>query len=676
MTQIVQLPAITSKVLRTYDVGVRFLDTDRTERKKTAKKANSIIKDLQMEAFSRITPQRVDQTLKMVRADPKLQGVFGVSKVAETLGDRDNISQISYLHLLSRCETTIQTEQKAQFFIQLLQEHITEACGWLAFGRQSYLELLVNKRYAVTLRYARNLVHAFRRRLDRYLPNELQLDNIIPNFTLNNLHQAIQDHTTSVLEQFATCEQLTKRQEQYRKKLLIIGKHIDSISQFIYNALQQYWYYPVNPDTRPRTFWKCLRLISPLLTKFIHQKLQLKTFTAKHSYLSALRSIIVSALGQYYWSTVQNLFTTEMICPEHMVTPPYETVQTKNSYYHRVPLQLIMGAKYVIRRSGNKHVLTKEALEQGYLSLLIKPSTRKIHWSQAIACNVMIHKKILEYITNGALINSIILYAGKAPGYKPRVQVVMEGMYSMFISTKQIRSQQHILAQYSSPTATCTVLGLDVNRISQYMLSFSEPVVLPETMKTMIKRYLALGKIIPKLSSLVSQANSHRKQVPTLTNQKRYCKRLTELRLVQNRRKRLRAELHRSGSRFCSSVLLWSHKDALAIEQLDMTTEHTHNGIAKAITSMPDDQNVYIHSVIVAQTLTDTSLSLVTVDPSHTSQSEHLGCTASPAGKPIRSPQHYDLAPCSMCGELINTHELAASHIALRGSTCTSLPAF
>ena len=88
---------------------------------------------------------------------------------------------------------------------------------------------------------------------------------------------------------------------------------------------------------------------------------------------------------------------------------------------------------------------------------------------------------------------------------------------------------------------------------------------------------------------------------------------------------------------------------------------------------MPDELALYIRAVLVAQCCTTKKLSLLPIDPAFTSQSEHIGCSTMPAGKPIRTPNHYDIAPCSTCGTLVNTHTLAAQHVAIRGlATLTS----
>ena len=57
---------------------------------------------------------------------------------------------------------------------------------------------------------------------------------------------------------------------------------------------------------------------------------------------------------------------------------------------------------------------------------------------------------------------------------------------------------------------------------------------------------------------------------------------------------------------------------------------------------------------------------MVSVDPKHTNKSYHVGCSYTHPGKPKPTPQHYDIVPCSACGEWFNIHENTAKHVALR----------
>ena len=666
MTTSVSLPALAEPVTKTFDVGLEFFaDTD--QRKNSVRKeANTILKELQQEAFSKITPVAVQKTLELLRIQPKLHGVSGASKIAKELADRENIRQVSYAKLLTNCQTTIKTETKALFIIQLLQEYPQEASSWLAYGRQPYLELLAAKYFNVQFRYARNLLYGFRRRLDTYLPPQCQLPQIIPVVTIQDIEQSLHDHATTIQTKFTNLPELTKRQKQYRRKVLIVEQHKDDIIPFIITYLQNKWYQPANPDTRPRSFWRSLRQLSNELRKYIVTILQIKTFTAQQSYLSVLRSIIGGALDHYLRSTVQNLLTSGTISVEHMVTPPFEKRRLKNTFYHSIPLHLVMGSMYVIKRSGNGKQLTQDAVTQGYTTVLIKPNSKKIRWLNAIPCNVMIHKKLQEYLSKGAVITSLIFSAGTAPSYKPRCQVIMEGEYGMFVSTRRILAYKEKLQQLYKQPVTSSILGLDVNRISEYLVAYSEAVPLPQELVALCKHYLVLGDQIKKQSQLVTRADTNRHHSATPNNQQKYCKALTELQSIQSKRKRLRTEIHYYCSFITSSALLAFTSDYLAVELLDVSTDHIRGSLAKAVSSMPDDLDLYIRAVVVAQTLTTKKLTLVTVDPYKTSQSEHIGCSHIPVGKPIRTAQQYDVARCSACNKFINTHTLAAQHISFR----------
>jgi len=53
-------------------------------------------------------------------------------------------------------------------------------------------------------------------------------------------------------------------------------------------------------------------------------------------------------------------------------------------------------------------------------------------------------------------------------------------------------------------------LGLDINRVGVYMLSFSDPVSLPEELLRLCKRYTNLGQEIARLSILVTESREAR----------------------------------------------------------------------------------------------------------------------------------------------------------------------
>ena len=281
----------------------------------------------------------------------------------------------------------------------------------------------------------------------------------------------------------------------------------------------------------------------------------------------------------------------------------------------------------------------------------------------------MIHKKLRDFIKRGVMISSIILYTGSASSYKIRCQVVMTGTYGMFISTKRILTMAYTLQEQVPDQQPVPIVGLDVNRISRYMLAFSEPAPLPDSIVVMTERYVRLGSVLSELSKKITKLEQLRSVQPTLANQIKYNKLQTERNLVHTRRMNLRSALHREGSRYTTVMMLFTDATYLACESLSVSTDGTKKSLAKAITSMPDDLNLYIRAVTVAQTITSTPKYLVSIDPYNTSKSSHIGCSVTPAGDIKRKKGQYDSVTCSACTKSVNSHTNAALQLVQR---CTN----
>ena len=552
MTHQRNLPALTDSVMRTFDVGIRFLSKDRKIRRQLEIKANAIIKELQEQAFSRITPQNTQIALQAIREHPEWKGVRGVAELADQLDDRRNLSQCTYFHLLGRCETTVKTERKAQFFIDLLNDHPREALTWLSLGREPYLEQRIQSYYKVNPKYARDLIHGFRSRFDTYLPDNYKLQNIIPVISKAELEVAAKSFFTTIINSFDKLESLSMNQKKYINKIQLFISRLTPICEFISQYLTR-WYQPTKSDNIPTSFWKLLKQLSPALRDFLKQTYGIKRYRRKDAYFSLLRNIVITAFVPYFQiehentpqSIVTELLVTRQLIPEHLVTPPYEKTRLKSPFYHRVPLTLNMGAKYVLRRQGNKQKITKHAIEHGTIPLLIKPDNRNIPWTQAIPCEIRLHKKICSFLKRGAKINMLVLYTGSAPQHKIRVQLILSGQYQYFLSGKAIGQIQSFLPEFQ---VIIEAIGLDINRIGEYMLAFSEQISLPDELLLLCKRYKARERDIRRLSKLTTKATELLEQEDTTFNRRILCKRQTELRFIYERRARLLSEVHR----YCS----------------------------------------------------------------------------------------------------------------------------
>ena len=86
-------PSLQAPVLRTYQVGLRFEGSTRIARQQNELTANHIIRELQQKARNKITMDRVDQAIELLRAHPEWDGTKGAAHLAKALGDRSNLGK-------------------------------------------------------------------------------------------------------------------------------------------------------------------------------------------------------------------------------------------------------------------------------------------------------------------------------------------------------------------------------------------------------------------------------------------------------------------------------------------------------------------------------------------------------------------------------------------------------
>ncbi len=179
--------------------------------------------------------------------------------------------------------------------------------------------------------------------------------------------------------------------------------------------------------------------------------------------------------------------------------------------------------------------------------------------------------KVLEYLDNGAGIKVFQVSSGGAPSFKPRVDVVLEGTHDCFRSSKLLHSY---LPQI--PGRRKKVLGLDINRLGEYMVVFNTPVTVPKDLLKLAERYQKLTK------KVIDELN-----LGFLTKRKSYdvrgsCKLKGELNRVYNRRSRLLREITRRLPHFLAAVMVKKQCQTLKIEELVADPAGTKGALAKA----------------------------------------------------------------------------------------------
>ena len=317
----------------------------------------------------------------------------------------------------------------------------------------------------------------------------------------------------------------------------------------------------------------------------------------------------------------------------------------------RLPIKLLMGKNYVITRQGNAKELTDQISNQGWTELGF-PKRGK----QRLTAQVHFPNKVLEYLTNGAHIKIFQISSGQAPSYKPRVDVVLAGTHACFHSSSLLHNYLRQI-----PAKKASVLGIDINRLGQFMLTFNIPVPLSPDLLKLAEHYNHLS------TNVIDELNRgylrKRKEYDTHGS----CKLKGELNRVYTRRNRILREITRLLPHFLAAVLVKKKCKVLKIERLTADATGTKGALAKAIYTMPDSLFIYKKAIWLASLELGYEVKLESVPPYYTS-TLHYGCK----GTLTRGKGQYDIAPCSRCGQKVNTHFNAALNIA--SLTGTLLP--
>jgi len=302
-----------------------------------------------------------------------------------------------------------------------------------------------------------------------------------------------------------------------------------------------------------------------------------------------------------------------------------------------------MKKKFVVSRQGNAQELTEQIKKQGWTEFGF-PKKGK----QKLTAKVYFPPKLLFYLQNGACIKVFQVKSGKAPNFKPRVDVVLEGLPSCFHSNTLLRNYLSNIPKKKEAT-----IGIDINRLGLYMVSFNTPINLPFDLLQLIKRYNHLSKkVLPELNKGLLRK---RKEYDSHG----YCKLKGEISRVYNRRTKILREIVQRLPHFIAAVLVKKHCRALKIERLTINPTGARGALAKAIYNMPDNKLIYKKAVWLASLELNYDVLLEEVLPYHTS-SHHFGC----GGMLTRQLNQHDFVPCKKCGQQVNTHENAARNIA------------
>ena len=608
-----------AKVMRNYQVVLKCADQSQRE------EINQRIRILEERQTTLLTPYVVKKAIDLYQSNPKEK--FFVRKLGKAVGMNPNIAESAFHWLQIAVKGKIDKEKKVQGMFNFLLKNPQQLIEWVIFGRSPYTERSLENYWKLKRRYIINLLVNTRTQADSYWRKKrdnvytsatLKLNHLLPIYTQLDVLQAIDDALFYQQHEFSVLPKLTKNQQTFLNKLKLLKKEQSTVVPFLTS-----WINSPQPSR-----WKSLKELAEQLAQVLGKPTR-KLF-------SAVRLIVVFTLFDHYMQSVPQLIKALPV--EQVVPPPF-----KRKKKGRLPIKLLMKKDYVITREGNSKELTNQVNKQGWTELGFPQKGKK-------RLNAQVHfpKKVLEYIQNGARIKVFQVSCGKAPSYKPRVDVVLEGTHDCFHSSTLLQSYLHHI-----PAKKTSVLGIDINRLGQYMVVFNVPAPLPPDVMVLAKSYDHLSKKV--IDELNLGYLTKRKEYNTLGS----CKLKGELNRVYARRSRILREITRLLPHFLAAVLVKKKCKTLKIERLTADATGTKGALAKAIYTMPDSLFIYKKAVWLASLELGYEVKLKDVPPYHTS-SIHHGCK----GTLSRVKGQHDFAPCSKCGQQVNTHENAALNIA------------
>jgi len=611
---------LNSKVLRTYSLGIKF-EGNRSQRRAQEKEANQRVKGLQVRQEDMIfNRETINASLNIARQLPNKDSKFASAVIQESTKNYSNIGKSAYYLLHIASKGTIDREKKVSNLFFFLKKWKMQAVEWMIFGRSPRVETTLQYKWKAKRIYVINFLYSTRRQLNKLVPNQLKFNTTLPLFSEKELKQAIEQFYTEKVEEMSLLELLPK-QKTFLSNLELLSKNKDIIA-----PLLKTWIYSSH-----KSRWRSLKILSIEIANILDEE--------NRVLFSALRSVIVSALFSKLGKTVLKII--ENSNTDQCVSPPFNRIKKG-----RMPIILLMKKDYVIIRPGNAKKMTELALKDGSFDLgfPLKGFLR-------IDGSLIFPKKVVEYIKNGAKIKVLQIQSGHAPSYKLRVSVILEGSVKLFLSTKLVRDLCKRIK--TKPTE---VLGLDINRLSNYMLVFSNNVPLPKQLKLLIHRYHDLNsRVIPQMSySLKTKGRAK--------NPHKYLKTKGELNRIYHKKKKILSEIKHYVPYFVAAVLIRSKSSYLCIENLNFDPRGKKRSLAKAFYSMPDEMDIFEKAILIASKISSKQIKLIHINPRGTS-SYHYNCK----GRLSREHHYYDKALCNKCGSIINTQVNAALNIREKG---------
>ncbi|MHA2297021.1 MAG: hypothetical protein ACXAEU_08820 [Candidatus Hodarchaeales archaeon] len=594
------------------------------------------------------------------------------------------------------------------------------------------------RQWGVSRTFTRQSFHGIRYRLDKHLPPELQLNQPLPPFTEQGIIDACQlleQQVNQTITAYLKAGKDTAPSRAFLKKVKVIEQNASEVTVYL-NGFTLSEDQKVDPIT---TGWKSLKERSKAIATYIlHEK------NAEYKYHSALRAILSLAatdINHYPLAvTLQGLGVEEMT-PERCLVKPFKsekrTNNSSNHYYRNKsklqPVDLIMGSNSVIYRPGKGLVLTALFNQYGVIEMQVPRFSGD---RKPLVFYLPATPAMLQVIERGARVQMIRLHPPSGSSRKVKVDVVFYGPPWAFASTKHLELENFCPKCFTKlpPRSTCsrckvlvvpaklpedTHLGIDLNRVGEYMVAFStgDPLsaesqlslltldtckhyynakkelsvqqkalanrekrlagvlsmlltaITPDQLKELLS-LTASGMFIRPFKDFIKHLGITGKKRESLTGLGYNILEINkQISLLHARIKNLRKALHELTTREIAIQLLLTGATTLACENLEgMDATGKKTPVAIATLNMPDEPAVIAHAIRNINAL-HRALGIpleVIISPQNArgTSSTHAGC----GGKLDRSPANWDMAKCKKCGQTVNTHISAALNVKFRSS--------
>ena len=366
--------------------------------------------------------------------------------------DRSNLGQASFLRLVAAGRGFLDAQEK----VKLLQAHFEaeqdEFLSFLLFRRAIWTELLLSRRYRTVYSWARNFVVGAANKFQAALQTAGVHLPEVRALTAPEVRQAVGEVAGEVQESLA------EKQEA--------GGDVSRIQRLL-NSLQLI-------EAKPEVvtaFFEFDSTDSPLTWK----RLKAHANNLRGISFSAIRKVIIRACShrpewQHAIARCLRLFT-----PKTTLKRPFHD----RVGLHPLPIDLIMGNKYVIYRPGNAAQLQALLLREGRIWFEI-PQVPLATGRQTVKVVWVAQKQVLRALKNGAKVKSFRFGMPQGPGKTIKVTIMLEGPESVFLGTAYLQSppKAELLPQILAEEGVTLkqVLGLDVNRPSEWLLTAKDDI--------------------------------------------------------------------------------------------------------------------------------------------------------------------------------------------------------